>query len=401
MDHDQMARSDRWLLWLVAAGIAVLVAGLALPLTDGDTAFYATVARDALRSGEWTFFYARSGGIFDKPPLTIWLLGLSIAAFGPAEWAVRMWHIVLALATVLVTYRLARLTLSVRQSLIVALVLLTSGQFFYQSLVPQQDIPLTLFVTLAMYWYLRWMRDGHLRTASLAGISTALAVLSKGLVGAVLPGLIVAAHLVLDRPRWPREWLRDVAGAIVAFLIVAAPWFVVAGLRQGRAFVDTFFLSGALGVGRFFHPALSHPGAPPAWTGYLAYLIFLPLGVLPWTAWLWPGLRDGWRARDDGPSVLRVCAVWVVAVLAFLTISPGDKVIRYLLPALPATAVLVGYAADQQRWIKVASRVSIGMGGLLAAAVVWLVRQPLAEETAPYVPLVQAFLLPLATGLVG
>src|SRR3989441_9931772 len=246
MALDNVGR-DRWLVWSGAAGIAILLAGLALPLTDGDSAFYATVARDALKSGEWIAFYTRSGGVFDKPPLTIWLLGLSMAGFGATDWAVRIWHLVLALSTVYVTYLLARLALSVRQSLGVALVLLTSGQFFYQSLVPQQDIPLTLFVTMAMYWYLRWERAADIRAAVLTGISCALAVLSKGLIGMVLPGLIVVVHLVLDRPTWPPSWPRETAAAVLAFFIVTAPWFVVAGLRQGRAFVDTVFLSGTPG----------------------------------------------------------------------------------------------------------------------------------------------------------
>src|SRR3989442_1347443 len=222
MALDNIGR-DRWLVWLGAAGIAILLAGLALPLTDGDSAFYATVARDALKSGEWITFYTRGGGVFDKPPLTIWLLGLSMAAFGATDGAVRIWH------------------------------------------------------------------------------------------------------LVLDRPKWPRAWLRHTAAAVSAFLIVAAPWFVAAGLRQGRAFVDTFFLSGSLGIGRFFHPALSSPSAAPAWTGLLAYVIFMPLGTLPWTGWLWPGLRDGWQARAGGPSVFPFCAVWAVTVLAVFNLSPGGN----------------------------------------------------------------------------
>jgi len=123
----------------------------------------------------------------------------------------------------------------------------------------------------------------------------------------------------------PRKWARDVSLAFVAFFLVGAPWFVIAGLRQGQAFVETFLLGGSLGVGRFFHPALSAPGATPGWIGLLAYVVFLPLGVLPWTGWLWPGLRQGWRIRSARPWVLRVCAIWVVTILAFLTISPGDK----------------------------------------------------------------------------
>ncbi len=392
---------DRWPLWLAAAGIAMLLAGLALPLTDGDSALYATIARDALRSGEWVTFTFRGGQVFDKPPLTIWLLGLSMALFGTAEWAVRFWHLVLALATALATFHLARLAFPPRQSLIAAVVLLTSGQFFYQSLVPQQDVPLTLFVTLAIYWYLRWERAARGWLAALAGVSVALAALSKGLIGVVLVGLILAAHVVLDRPRWPRGAVRDVAIGIAAFLLVAAPWFVVAGLRQGRPFIETFFLGGALGIGRFFHPGLATPSAVPGWTSYLAYLIYLPLGILPWTGWLWPALREGLRARRETAPVVRICAVWVVAVVLFLTISPGDKVIRFLLPVFPAAAVLVGSVLGDDHWTKTAGRTSLALGGLLIAVLAWVSRQPLPADAVPYLPLVQGFLIPSAGALVG
>src|SRR5439155_928681 len=140
-----------------------------------------------IRSVECVALYIPVGQVFDKAALTISLLGLSMAVFGSAEWALRLWHILLALATVFIAYRLARLTLSVRQSLAAALVLLTSGQFFYQSLVPQQDIPLTLFLAMAMSWYLRWEEAAGTRAAVLTGISCALAVLSQGLIGIVLP----------------------------------------------------------------------------------------------------------------------------------------------------------------------------------------------------------------------
>src|SRR2546430_15573492 len=132
-----------------------------------------------------------------------------MAAFGSADWSVRLWHILFALATVFVTYRLARLMLSVRRSLAAALVLLISGQFFYQSLVPQQDIPLTLFVTMAMYWYLRWERAADTRAAVLTGISCALAALSKGLSGMGPAGPLVGGPLALYRPAMPPAWPPD------------------------------------------------------------------------------------------------------------------------------------------------------------------------------------------------
>ncbi len=386
-----------WAFWLLAATVAALVFGLFLPLTDGDTALYATVARDALARGEWVAYTFADGRVFDKPPLTIWLLQLSMAAFGPSEWAVRLWHLLLALATAAVTFRLARLALPVPQSVLAALILLSSAQFFYQALTPQQDVPLTLFVALAVYGYIRWEETGALASAALAGVSAGLAVLSKGLAGLALPAVVVGARLLLDRPRLPARWPAALAAAAAACLAVAAPWFVAAGLRQGRAFVETFFLGGTLGVGRYFHPALSAPGAVPAGAGLFAYVLFLPLGLLPWTGWLWPALRDGIRARDD--RVVRVCLLWVVAVVVFLSLSLGDKVIRFLLPVFPPAAVLLARVVPDPRWGRPAAWVSGGLSGLLAAAVVVVGAVPLPADLAPFRPMVDVLLLPLAGGL--
>src|SRR5207247_11453524 len=110
MDHDRKVGGERWFRWIGAAGIAVLLAGLALPLTDGDTAFYATVARGALKSGDWAALDSPGGQVFDKPPLTIWLLALSMAVFGSAVLAFRLCHLLLPLAPVVNPYPLARRT---------------------------------------------------------------------------------------------------------------------------------------------------------------------------------------------------------------------------------------------------------------------------------------------------
>ena len=83
--------------------------------------------------------------------------------------------------------------------------------------------------------------------------------------------------------------------------------------------------------------------------------------------------------------MLRLCAVWVVTVLVFLTISPGDKVIRYLLPALPAAAVLVAAVLYD------VPRIGSMLQGLLrlvfspvAAAVVHLSLSPRRERGAQH-----------------
>jgi 4-amino-4-deoxy-L-arabinose transferase-like glycosyltransferase len=98
---------------------------------------------------------------------------------------------------------------------------------------------------------------------------------------------------------------------------------------------------------------------------------------------------------------LRVCAIWVVPVLSFLTISPGDKVIRYLLPVFPPASVLVDYDTSADRSLWTTGRVSLAIGGVVIAAVVYVVRAPLAADVASYRPIALALLVPLAAALAG
>ncbi len=386
--HDD---SRLWALLLLAA-VLVLLVGMPLPLTDGVTALYGKIAKNILATGDWLTLRARLMPVVDKPPLTFWLMSLSFAAFGPAEWALRAWHLGCAVATALATYALARLALPRRDALVAATILLTTMQFFYQSLVPEQHVPLALFLTLAVYWHLRWEREGRLHAAVLVWLWAALAVLSIGIAGLVMVALVVGAHLIIDRPRLPRRALPAALLGAAVFVLVAAPWFVIGVIRQGRPFINTFFLGGTLGVGRFFQHVQSSPTTVPWWAGFGAYLLLLPLGFLPWTGWLWPALKDGWAARRSGASVLWVCTVWTIVILGLLSISLGDKSSRYLLPVFPPLAVLAGHAVGNRKWTRQAAAVSLATAipllGLVTA--VALVKFP--GDAARYTPVIWSFL---------
>jgi 4-amino-4-deoxy-L-arabinose transferase-like glycosyltransferase len=397
----RVADPDSSRLWrvLLVAAVVVPVLGLPLPLTDGVTAFYGKVAKNILATGDWLTLRHQSMPVVDKPPLTFWLMSVSFAAFGTAEWVLRGWHLALAVAVALATYALARLTLSRSDALAAATILLTTMQFFYQSLVPEQHIPLALFLTLAVYWQLRWEREGHLYASALVWLSTALAVLSIGIAGAVMIALVIGAHLSVDRPRLPRAALPETVLGAAIFLLVAAPWFVVGAVRQGRPFVNTFFLGGTLGVGRFFQHVQVSPTVVPWWVGFWAYLFLLPLGFLPWSGWLWPALRAGWAARRSPASVLWVCALWTIVVMGFLSVSLGDKSSRYLLPVFPPVAVLVGQAVSSGRWARQAAVGSLAIALPLLGLVTTVALVKFPGDTSRYTPLVWSFLPIFIAGL--
>ena len=371
------------------------MSGISLPLSDALPAFYGTIAKNIITSGDWLTLHHSTMRVVDKPPLTFWLMALSFAAFGVSEWTLRGWHIGLALLTVWATYALARLALPRLQALLSALILLTSVQFFYESLTPEQHVPLMLFVTLAVYWHLRWERDGRTREAILAWLAAALGVLTIGLAGAVLPAIVIGVHLLVDRPRLAPHAFRAAAAGAVAFLIVAAPWFIVEAVRLGYPFIDTFFLTGTLGVGRYFHHVIVSPEPRvPWWAEVGIFLLVLPLMLLPWIGWFWPALREGWQARRVRASALWVCFLWAVSVLVFFSLSLGDKVGGYLLPIFPPLAVLAGSALANPRWDRPALWTSLSVALTVAVLLPWYLGQHHeARGLAPlFLPAIAAFL---------
>ncbi len=413
-----MTSSSRDVLtWLLLGGLILLAAGVFLPLNpiaDGDPAFYGMIARNILTSGDWLTLHHRLMPLVDKPPLTFWIMAASFATFGTAEWVLHLWHTLCALAVLATTYALGRLALPRHQAALAVLVLLVSVEFFYESLIPRQDIPLTLFTAQAVYWHLRWERGHRSSAALLSWLAAALAVMTKGIIGLALPVLIAGLHVLMHRPALPRRAFLHVAGGIGVFALAVAPWFVSGIVRLGQPFVDAFLLGGALGVGRFFHRVLDSPTTVPWWAGFGAYVPLALFGALPWTGWVWPALREAWAQHRsgtrDGALILQVCLIWVAVVFGFHSLSLGDKTMRYLLPMFPPLAVLLACVVGDDRFTRSAVRTSIGTAALLLLAAVGLLvaRLPAAAEPylsyasyATYAPLFIGFLVALGAALAG
>ncbi len=360
------AHAGHWpLIWrlIIAGGCLIVLATAPLPHSDPDTFFYGKAAKDMLASGDWVTPRA------DVPPLTIWLMALSLGLAGDSPAALRLWHLLMTLALAAVTYRIARLVAGTEEALLAALLLLSTQQVLAWSLAPKQDIPLTLFLSLALYSYLLSRGHGRTRAAVWVGVWVALAVLTKGPAALGAFALIVGTDLLVARRlsapgHW--RWVQAAAGAGV-FALVAGPWFLFETLHQGRSFVGVFFLQSST-TWRFFH----NYGIPHAyWIEIVTYVPLLIAGVIPWTGVLPGAIREGWRSLRGNAAPLRLCLVWALAVFLALSLVPGTKKISYLLPLYPPLAVLGAHflikAVDTPRGLRTPARV---LAAILAAA--WL-----------------------------
>lgn len=397
-----MTHRERLWLGLIVAGCLLLLAGAALPQIESDAAFYGRIARNILASGNWlTMDHPfRPEVISDKPPLTIWLMALSLRFGGLNDVSLRLWQILTTVALVPLTYRLSRLARGTREeALLAALLVVTFVQVFMLSGLPQQDVPLTFFLTLAFLAYMAYRRSGVTTPALLASVWVAMAVLTKGIVALVIFCLVVVVDLAVTWKRTDRgghwRWGQAAAGAAV-FLLVAAPWFVIGAVRQGQPFIDTFFLQGNLGIWRFFHSTLRSP--VPYWMGLVAYIPMVAGGMLPWTGLLPGAVREFWRGLRGADPTLRISALWAGLLFLFLSLSAGDKVYRYLQPCYPVLAVfaarfLIGVIDDARR-MRSAAAISLLIGVPLSIVAIWRLNTEYPESQV-YLSLMVPFVVVL------
>src|SRR5262249_11624042 len=190
-----------------------------------------------------------------------------------------------------------------------------------------------------------------------------LAVLAKGPLGVLVPGLVVAGCIVATR-EW--KWLVRLAPprALLVFLLVAGPWYLLILRAQGREFVDVFLLGH--NVARFTSTVHNHPGP------FFYYVPVIVLGLFPWSGLLVPALA---RLRPQLSRADLLLLLWFALPLVFFSIA-GSKLPGYILPALPPLAILMGRAATQlledRRWSRSAALVTLVLGALVATGPAFL-----------------------------
>lgn len=358
-----------YLVVLLAVAVLLFFFRVGMPLTDGDTAYYGKIARNILERGDWVTLHYRGDDFVDKPPLSIWPMAVSYLLFGFHDWATRAWHSLLAVGSVLLTYGLGRRLYSAVEGFWGGLVLATSFLLAYSGQVPQQDVPLLFFSLLCFWALVRYVQEGRAWAWLLAGAAVGLAVLTRGLQGAVFPAGVALVYLGL---RWLLPGSAGggppggeggggglripslplfVAG-VGAFLLVTAPWYCLEFQRLGWPFLRYYFGAGNT---RYLTAI-----APPSPGGPLAYLPLLVVAFLPWAGLAFSalrlGVREALRRRGEpaGRAALFLLSWFLVAF--FLPFAIRWRVIRYLLPALPPLALLTG------RFLRLLLGVPAGVG---------------------------------------
>jgi 4-amino-4-deoxy-L-arabinose transferase-like glycosyltransferase len=330
-------------LVVVALWFLTLDARHLLPSDEGR---YAEIAREMLASGDWVTIRYNGVKYFEKPPFQMWMTALAFQAFGIGEWQARLWVALSGALGVVMTALAARRWFGPRVALASALILLAAPAWNLASHFNSLDMGLSGALTCVLAAVLIAQHpatppDGRRRWMWLAWAAMAVALLTKGLIGVVLPGLVLVVYCAAARDFAVWRRIHIVSGALIMFAL-ATPWFV--SLRNPE-FAHFFFIHEHF---QRYLTTVHHRDAP--WWYFLPQLL---VGFLPWL-----GLSRGMVAvvRDDtrggGFRPMILMAAWALTIFLFFSFS-SSKLPGYIVPIYPALAVLGAVALDRltpRRW---------------------------------------------------
>lgn len=346
----KIALSERKISWLCLAllWLFLLVLAAQRPLSLPDEGRYADVGRWMLMSGDW--LAPRLNGIpfFHKPPLLHWLQATSFAALGVGAWTARLVPAVHAGLMLVVMYLATRSFESERVARNAVLILGSSVGFLISGQYINHDMLVASWISIAIWCFaLSFKPRLHVdvRLSLLGFAACGLALLSKGLIGIVLPGFVMVSWLLwtgqFGRVR-QMPWLRG----ILLWSAICLPWFVVGQMK----YADLF---NYLIVGQHFARYVGVQfNNPRGWWFYGAVLAAM---LFPWSLFILQDLRPQrwltlWKSERQNAArhFESLLWIWTLCICVFFSL-PQSKIVGYILPVLPPLACLGALAWE--KWL--------------------------------------------------
>ncbi len=346
-----------FLILAVLSAILVLAPLRTGDLTGYDDAQYAHMAKDIVRSGDWLVLHSNGEPALENPPLYEWMEASLFAAFGFSDSLARLPSALCGLGVILLVYWLAgKLTGDPATAVLAMFVMATSLYFLKYTARGMTDVPFTFFVLCAVCAWSLTADDP--RWCLAAGACTALAQMTRSMMGLALPAVFVL-DLLLTRRRLP--WRYAIPSLAIAYMPLLA-WY---------AYLVHLFGAWFLQVHSTWLRNEVYGGLSPAWrkyTGAPEYLWMLAKSYWPWLPAMLAGLAVVLRGRDRR---LWLLIPWI-AVVFLLCAAARSRVLRYMLPAYPAFAILAALGIKRyirDRYVRVGLRAGTAVLALGVAAV--------------------------------
>jgi len=349
----------RHVLPLLGLWLAIFFASLfSPPLLDDADATHAQAAQAMVTTGDWVTLHVDGVRYLEKAPLPYWLVALSFGIFGFNTFAVHLPLALAVLALAALGYLWGRQAFGVRTGLYTALATLTcTGVFLFTRILIPEAL-LSLFLCLALYTFLlSGEPSSRLRWASpyIMWAALALAVLTKGLVALVF--FFGTAFIYFALTGTWKGWrrLKPFSG-LALFLLIAAPWHILAGLRNtggenGHGFFWFYFVNEHFlrFLGRRIPRDYNKLPGSLYWSLHLVWLF-------PWSLFAPLAAIFGWRRRrnlrnlaetETGRTIL-LLSIYSALILIFFAVSTNQE--YYTFPIyLPLLLLICAALASAER----------------------------------------------------
>jgi 4-amino-4-deoxy-L-arabinose transferase-like glycosyltransferase len=335
-------------------------------LDDADST-HAEAAREMIVSGDYVTLHINGVRYLEKAPLPYWLVALSYKFLGVNEFSTRLPMVLSVMLLGVLAFCWGHRAFGERTGIYAGLFVYTCAGVYLFTRVLIPEVLLSLLIAGALYFFLTALEPEAAAWRWYAGYGLmALGVLTKGLIALVFPCGAAFFFLLItgDWRRW-REF--RLASGLVLFFAIAAPWHILAGLRNpGTAehhgflwfyFVNEHFLRF---LGKRYPRDYNKLPATLYWSLHLVWLF-------PWSLYLPTAITlalQEWRGRDGSSGVRGQSGVrgksdfasrtrllcWVLAgvVLIFFAVSTNQE--YYTFPAyLPLLLLLADGVAQCER----------------------------------------------------
>ena len=362
-------------------------------LMDDVDAVQAQIARNMLDSGDWVT--ARLDGVvyLEKAPLVYWSMASSYMVFGVHDWAARIPIALAAILLCLLAAWFGTWAFGRHAGFYAGLSLATCVGLYLFTRILIPDVMLTGAIALALWAFLRALEEDephpHLWAFVMAA-SMGVGLLLKSLIALVFPCGAALAYLLVTRQLWLRRtWqrLHPWTGALV-ILVVAAPWHVLATLRNPPYFAFTlhsgpgeyhgflwfYFINEQLLRFLNMRYPRDYNTVPRLWF-WLLNLVWL----FPWSVYAPVAARLSYKPTDRAGRARLLALCWAGFILVFFTFSTTQE--YYTMPCYPAFALLLGSAMALDagnRWLHYGTKflaILTGLCAVAASAILFLVRR--------------------------
>jgi len=349
---------------LVVVAVIVFFGCIVSPpgLMDDVDAVHGQIARNMVSSGDWVIAHLDGVPYMEKAPLPYWLITVCYLLMGVHDWVARITTALAAVLLCFVTARYGAWAFGRRAGFYAGLALATSVGLFLFTRILIPDVMLTLTVTVCFMAFQRALNeDGEelhsRRWPAILGAALGVGALLKGLIALVVPVGGALVYLLLTRQLFSREtWrrLRPVS-MVVIFLLIAAPWHVLATLRMPPSFNFSMHSGPGEYHGFFWFYFINEHLLRFLNLRYprdyntvprLAFWLLNLLWLFPWSVYLPAAAKLGYKPVDRAGRTRLLALCWAGFLLLFFTFSTTQE--YYSMPMYPALALLLGCAMDRE-----------------------------------------------------